>query len=240
MSETGSVVVTGGSSGIGLACVERLLAEGRPVYTLDRVARPPLDGETQIITDLSDSGAIEAAFDRIADEGAITGLVNNAGISQNKTLAETTGDDFTHLSAVNMVAPALCAKRAAEAMRRAGWGRIVNISSRVILGKEKRTAYAATKGGLAAMTKVWALELAASGITVNTVAPGPIATDLFRRVNPDEDPKTQKIIDGVPVKRLGTPQDIAHAVMFFLGRESGFVTGQTLYACGGMTVGQAP
>ena len=89
------------------------------------------------------------------------------------------------------------------------------------------------------MAKVWALELAEHGITVNSIAPGPIATDLFNDVNPPGSPRTQKIIDGVPVKRLGTPEDIANAAAFFLNRDSGFITGQTLFVCGGMTVGSA-
>ena len=104
---------------------------------------------------------------------------------------------------------------------------------------ELRTAYAATKGGLISMTRVWALELASQGITVNAIGPGPIATDLFRRVNPDNSPRTQRIKDAIPVGRLGTPDDIANAALFLLVRNAGFITGQVLYDCGGMTRGVA-
>ena len=237
MSANASVVITGGSTGIGRACVTRVLETGTPVFNLDVNPSEPLPGETFVETDLCDATAIEAAFRRITKDAVIVGLVNNAGSAVAHSLAETEPDDFARLVPLNLVAPALCARLAAESMTKAGWGRIVNISSRAALGKELRTAYAATKGGIAAMTRVWALELAASGITVNTVGPGPIATELFRKVNPEDSPKTRQIIDSIPVRRLGTPEDIANAVMFFLRKETGFVTGQTLYACGGLSVG---
>ncbi|MEQ8504401.1 MAG: SDR family oxidoreductase [Rhodospirillales bacterium] len=233
------VVVTGGSSGIGRACVETLAARGTKVVSLDRTPGPLVDNETFMEIDLYDHARIEQVFADIAADFDIVGLVNNAGMSLAKPLEDTTPEDFDKVVPLNMVAPALCAKFAAENMKQAGWGRIVNISSRVILGKELRTVYAATKGGIAAMAKVWALELAEHGITVNAIAPGPIATKLFNDVNPPGSPRTQKIIDGVPVKRLGTPEDIANAAAFFLNKDSGFITGQTLFVCGGMTVGSA-
>jgi NAD(P)-dependent dehydrogenase (short-subunit alcohol dehydrogenase family) len=125
-------------------------------------------------------------------------------------------------------------------MKAARYGRIVNVSSRTALGKELRTVYSATKAGLHGITRTWALELARHGITVNAIGPGPIGTELFMRVNPADSPRTKAIIDGVPVGRLGTPADIAHAVAFFADGRAGFVTGQVLYVCGGMTIGVAP
>ncbi|VVO32523.1 3-oxoacyl-[acyl-carrier-protein] reductase FabG [Pseudomonas fluorescens] len=124
-------------------------------------------------------------------------------------------------------------------MKEAGFGRILNMSSRAALGKELRSAYAATKAGLLGMTRVWALELGRFGITANAIGPGPIRTELFERANPPDSPRTQAIIDSIPVKRLGMPDDIAQAAAFFLDARSGFVTGQVLYVCGGMTVGVA-
>lgn len=238
------IVVTGGSSGIGRACVRQALDQGRHVVNLD--IKPPAaavsgpEHETFIETDLRRREAIAAAFERIASIGPVVGLVNNAGLSLAKPLVDTSADDFERLAPLNLVAPMLCAKHAVESMRRAGWGRIVNISSRVVLGKEQRTVYAATKGGITAMARVWALELAALGITVNTVGPGPIATELFEAVNPPGEPATERIIAAIPVRRLGTPDDVANAVMFFLSKQSGFVTGQTLYVCGGMSVSAYP
>ena len=106
-------------------------------------------------------------------------------------------------------------------------------------GKERRTVYAASKAALFGMTKVWGLELGRHGITANVVAPGPIRTALFDEVNPADSPSTKAIIDAIPVRRIGVPVDIAHAVSFMLDRRSGFVTGQVLYVCGGMTIGSA-
>jgi NAD(P)-dependent dehydrogenase (short-subunit alcohol dehydrogenase family) len=122
-------------------------------------------------------------------------------------------------------------------MQAARFGRIINISSRAALGKELRTVYSATKAGLLGMTRTWALELAPYGVTVNAIGPGPIATELFKSGNPPESPKTKKILESIPVKRMGEPEDIAHAVASLLDDRAGFITGQVLYVCGGMTVG---
>ena len=232
------IVITGGSSGIGGACVALAAARGLSVFNLDR--NPPGEGapeQAYLQTDLADAASIEASFQTIKTGNRIVGLVNNAGLSISHSIEETDIADFDRLVPLNLIGPMLCTKHSVASMKEAGWGRIVNITSRGALGKEKRSAYAATKGGLAAMTRVWALELAEFGITANNVGPGPIATELFRAVNPDDSPATQQIIESVPVKRLGTPDDVASAVMFFLDRNSGFVTGQTLYVCGGLTVG---
>jgi NAD(P)-dependent dehydrogenase (short-subunit alcohol dehydrogenase family) len=122
-------------------------------------------------------------------------------------------------------------------MQAARFGRIINISSRAALGKELRTVYSATKAGLLGMTRTWALELAPYGVTVNAIGPGPIATELFVSGNPPDSPKTKKILESIPVKRMGEPEDIAHAVASLLDDRAGFITGQVLYVCGGMTVG---
>jgi NAD(P)-dependent dehydrogenase (short-subunit alcohol dehydrogenase family) len=122
-------------------------------------------------------------------------------------------------------------------MQAARFGRIINISSRAALGKELRTVYAATKAGLLGMTRTWALELAPYGVTVNAIGPGPIATELFLSGNPPDSPKTKKILESIPLKRMGEPDDIAHAVASLLDDRAGYITGQVLYVCGGLTVG---
>ena len=186
--------------------------------------------------DLADAAALEAALADLAAAAPVDALVNNAAIGQSATLEETTDEDFDLTVAVNLRAPMACARALAPAMKARGFGRIVNISSRAHLGKTHRTAYAASKGGILSMARVWALEYGPYGVTCNTVAPGPIRTELFERVNPPGMPRTQEIIGTVPVGRLGEPEDIANAVAFFLDARSGFVTGQVLYVCGGITL----
>jgi NAD(P)-dependent dehydrogenase (short-subunit alcohol dehydrogenase family) len=229
-------VVTGASRGIGAAIAKRLLDDGWQVYNLDIAAPTVKSGATWIETDLADEASISDAFAKILADGPVTGLVNNAGIPGNEALQDTTLASFDRIIAINMRAPMICAQAVLDGMKAQGFGRIVNMSSRAHLGKTKRTAYAGTKGALISMTGVWALEMAEFGITVNAIAPGPIRTDLFDAANPPDDPRTQAIIESVPVKRLGEPDDIANAVSFFMSEKASFVTGQTLYVCGGTTL----
>ena len=231
-----TAVVTGASRGIGAAIAARLITEGWRVHNLDIIQPVSETGVPWIETDLTEEDSILRAFADILADGPVTGLVNNAGIPNNETLQQTTTDQFDRTVAINMRAPMICAQAVVEGMKSAKFGRIVNMSSRAHLGKAKRTAYAGTKGALVSMTGVWALEMAEHGITVNAVAPGPIRTALFDAANPPDDPRTRDIIDQVPVKRLGEPEDIANAVSFFMNDQSGFVTGQTLYVCGGVTL----
>ena len=111
------------------------------------------------------------------------------------------------------------------------------VSSRASLGKTERTAYSATKAGIIGMTRTLALELAGYNINVNCVAPGPIATEMFDRVNPKDSPRTKAIIEGIPLKRMGTSEDVANLIAFLASEQSSFITGQTVYICGGMSVG---
>jgi NAD(P)-dependent dehydrogenase (short-subunit alcohol dehydrogenase family) len=188
--------------------------------------------------DLLDEAATRAALAAITAGNQVGWLVNNAGIALPATLEDTRMDDFERVIAVNLRAAILCAQAVLPGMRAAGHGRIVNITSRAALGKELRTAYSAAKAGLIGLTRTWALELAPFGITVNAVGPGPIETDLFKSANPAESERTRALIRAVPLQRLGKPEDIAHAVGFFLSDEASFITGQTLFVCGGLSIGQ--
>jgi NAD(P)-dependent dehydrogenase (short-subunit alcohol dehydrogenase family) len=232
-------LVTGGARGIGAATAKRLREEGFRVLVADRVAPEHDDLDEALELDLSDVAATRAALTPLAEARPLTRLVNNAGIVEPASVEETDPDSVERVAAVNLRAPIVCLQALLPAMKREGRGRVVNISSRVALGKELRTVYAATKAGLHGMTKTWALELGRHGITVNAVGPGPIRTELFEKVNPPGDPRTQAIIDGVPVRRLGEPADVAEAVAFLCSDRAGFVTGQVLYVCGGMTIGSA-
>jgi NAD(P)-dependent dehydrogenase (short-subunit alcohol dehydrogenase family) len=122
-------------------------------------------------------------------------------------------------------------------MRAERFGRVVLLSSRAAVGLATRTNYSATKAGMLGMARTWALELAAEGITVNVVAPGPIRTDMFHEVVEAGSEKERRLAASVPVKRLGEAADVARAVRFFVDPANGFITGQVLYVCGGTSVG---
>lgn len=231
-----TALVTGGAGGIGAAIAARLAADGFRVAVLD-IAEPtvPVDRFDRI--DLSDAGALAAQCARLAAEEEITCLVNNVGIVLPAALEQVAVADFDRLMHVNLRPSILCAQAFVPRMKALGGGRIVMNTSRVTLGKERRTLYSASKGAAQSMARTWALELGPHGITVNCVAPGPIGTEAFWRNNPPEAAPTREIIENIPVKRMGTGADVANAVSFFCAPETGFVTGQTLFVCGGVTVG---
>jgi NAD(P)-dependent dehydrogenase (short-subunit alcohol dehydrogenase family) len=234
---TERLLVTGGASGIGRAIAERGIEAGWDVSVIDRspttVGRPYL-------ADLSDVDSTATALAAVLESGPITRLVNNVGAVFPAALEEQSLTQLDASFAVNLRSAVQCTQAVLPGMRDEKFGRIVNMTSRAALGKELRSAYAAAKAGLIGLTRVWALELASDGITVNAIGPGPIATDLFLNANPADSPRTQAIIDGIPVGRLGEPEDVANAAGFFLDGRSGFVTGQVLYVCGGLTVGVNP
>ncbi|MCJ1697788.1 SDR family oxidoreductase [Rathayibacter caricis] len=231
------LLITGGASGIGRAIATLGIGRGWDVVVLDRQESPV---GRSVIADLSDEESTASALREALEGGPITRLVNNVGAVFPSSLREQTLTSMDSSHALNLRCAVQCTQAVLDGMTEAGFGRIVNMSSRAALGKELRTAYAAAKAGLIGLTRVWALELGSSGITVNAIGPGPIATDLFLKANPAESPQTKAIIAGVPVGRLGQPEDIAHAAGFFLDDAAGFVTGQTLYVCGGLTVGINP
>lgn len=234
------VLVTGGALNIGAAITRRALDDGFRPIVLD-LADPEVEGDVEFHrVDLGDLDATEALLRELVRERPITRLVNNVGIVRPGRLGELDFRDFEAVMNLNLRSAILCAQMLLPGMRAAGFGRIVNTASRTLLGKEKRSFYAASKAALTAAARTWALELAADGITANVVAPGTIATTAFHRNNPPDDPQTRAIIDAIPAGRIGTPDDVAQAVSFFLDAGSGFVNGQVLYVCGGLTVGRAP
>ncbi|HEY8553962.1 MAG TPA: SDR family oxidoreductase [Burkholderiales bacterium] len=239
LPEGSSVLVTGGSSGIGWSICQRLREDGWDVVSFD-LQPPPVSGVCEHErVDMGDEAALDGALARLINRKAVLGLVNNVAAIEPASLEETTLSSFDRQLRVTTRAALQCAKAVVPAMRKAGFGRIVNISSRAALGKELRSAYAASKGALNSLTRTWALELAGVGITVNAVAPGPIATEAFKRANPPDSPRTARILQGVPMGRYGEPEEVAHAVAFFMDPRSSFITGQILYVCGGITVGLA-
>ena len=226
------VLITGAAAGIGQAIADRCRADGYEVVGIDREG----DG---IRADLSHREATAAALEQALQGGPITRLVNNVGIVRPAPIEDQSFEDLEIAVSLNIRCAIQCLQAVLPGMKTARFGRVINISSRAALGKERRTVYAATKSALIGMAKVWALELGGDGITANAIGPGPIRTALFDQANPSDSPRTQAIIDAIPVRRIGAPDDVANAVAFLLDERSGFITGQTLYVCGGMTIGAA-
>ncbi|MEZ5650287.1 MAG: SDR family NAD(P)-dependent oxidoreductase [Burkholderiaceae bacterium] len=232
-------IVTGGSAGIGARIVRVLADEGYTVLSLAR--RKPAEADPRIIgveVDLSDPVATRQVADELAARHEITTIVHNAGIIREKLLEDVTQDDLDTLVHLHLSAPLALVQANLATMKRLHYGRIVLMSTRAILGLNKRTVYSTTKSGMLGMARTWALELGPDGITCNVVCPGPIAqTEMFHDVIPADSPKIAQIAASVPVRRLGTPDDVARAVSFFASEAAGFVTGQTLFVCGGTSVG---
>lgn len=238
MSTPYTVIVTGGSAGIGADLCKHYVEQG---YTVLSLARTALDWEHErlinIQVDLLDEEATATVAADIAAHYNVTHFVHNAGVIwpnllENVELKELQGLTQIHLGSAIQIMQAIL-----PTMRQKQFGRVVLMSSRGALGLQTRTAYAATKAGMLGMARTWALELADQGITVNVVAPGPIQTPMFYDVVDAGSDREKNIAAGIPVKRLGRVDDITRAVSFFADPENSFVTGQTLYVCGGASIG---
>lgn len=231
-------VITGGNQGIGAAVAALMLEQGYTVVSLGlelpQFEHPKLHGE---VVDLLDACATERAAERIARAYGVTHLIHNAGQIWPNLLEDAKPSDITGLAQLHLGSALSLLQAFLPNMKAAQFGRVIFNSSRASLGVPTRTAYSATKAGIVGMARTWALELAAHGITVNVVAPGPILTDNFWDLVPKGSQQEQAIAARIPVGRVGTVDDVARAFMFFAAPEASFVTGQTLYVCGGASIG---
>ena len=233
-----TALVTGGSAGIGKSICQYLLADGYTVLNLSR--RESDEQHDKLIdcpVDLADMAATRDLIADITSRYTVTTLVHNAGVIRPDLIEDVKLEDLDYLTNLHLGAGILLTQGVLEAMKTAGFGRIVIIGSRAMLGLETRTAYAATKAAQIGLVRTWAMELGQHGITVNAIAPGPIVTDMFTEVVPEDSDKAEQIASGLPVKRLGRPDDVARAVMFLASPDNGFVTGQCLFVCGGASLG---
>ncbi|HJQ28022.1 MAG TPA: SDR family NAD(P)-dependent oxidoreductase [Rubrobacter sp.] len=245
MTENGRVaLVSGGNRGIGLEVCRQLA--GREITVVmgsrdveqGRAAAAGLSGSVVVRQlDVADPKSVERLSRSIEEEfGRLDILVNNAGISNDdgQRGVDADLDRVKEALEANLFGAWRLCQMAIPLMRRNGYGRIVNVSSvSGHAGTPGQANYAATKGGVVSLTRSLALEWASAGITVNAVAPGIVDTPLFRNF---DDGLQEKLKRSVPVQRIGTPEDIAHAVVFFAQREASYITGQTLYVCGGRSL----
>ena len=233
-------LITGASKGIGYATARRLGQAGNSVVGLARTQPVDAFPGPFITVDLADRQATAEVLESITHEHGIDGILNNVGLVHPAPLEEITLEQLDQVLDLNLRVALQATQAALPHMKTQRWGRIVQTSSLVILGAPFRASYAAAKSGLISFTRSWALELAPHAITVNAVAPGPVETELFNANNPPGSESRQRYIDNIPLKRTGTPEELAAINAFLLGEESGFITGQTLYADGGSSVGHAP
>jgi len=235
-------IVTGASRGIGAAIAERLARDGLTVIVNYAGSAEPAEALVRKIeaaggralaaqADVADAAAMKRLFDSAeAAFGGVDILVNNAGIMENAPLADSGDDLFDRHIAVNLKGTFNGLREAARRLRTGG--RIVNFSSSVIgLYQPNYAVYAATKGAVEAMTHVLSKEMRGRSITVNAVAPGPVATELFLKGKPQ--PLIDTLANISPLQRLGQPSDIAEVVAFLVGPQGGWVNGQVLRANGG-------
>jgi 3-oxoacyl-[acyl-carrier protein] reductase len=232
-------LITGASKGIGRALAERLAASGHRVVGIARRADDSGFPGTLVPTDLADRSATDKTLRDLTARFSFDGVVNNVGFIRLGRIGEIDIDEFEDSFRRNLTPAVQAVQAAIPAMREKSWGRVINLSSLTILGVADRTAYAGAKSAISSFTRTWALELAQYGITVNSVAPGPTETEMFRVNTPAGSEAERRFLSMIPLKRLGKPDEIAALIAFLLSEDAGFVTGQTLFADGGASIGKA-
>jgi 3-oxoacyl-[acyl-carrier protein] reductase len=245
MAEKRLAVVTGAARGIGRAIVFELLKQGRIVAGLDLredqlkdLERAAKDAGFEVVTrcvDITQTEKFTEILESLAaDFGGIGILVNNAGITKDNLVIRMTDEEFDQVIAVNLRAAFVAIRAASKSMLRNKFGRIINISSvSGVMGNAGQANYSASKAGLIGLAKTTARELAKKNVTANCIAPGFIDTEMARKL---PEPVIEAAVALIPMKRMGTVEEVAKAVAFLAGDDAGYITGQVLCVDGGMAM----
>ncbi|MDI3328100.1 MAG: 3-oxoacyl-ACP reductase FabG [Alicyclobacillaceae bacterium] len=244
-------IVTGAARGIGAAIAKRLASEGARVGVFDL----NIEGAQQVVEEIRGMGSdglalscdvskpdqVESCFRQVVEKfGQLDILVNNAGVIRDNLLYKMTEDDWDTVIDIHLKGTFLCSREGQKYMVPRRYGKIINLSSTSALGNRGQTNYSAAKAGIQGMTKTMAIELGPFGINVNAIAPGFIATDMTRataeRMKISFEQFVEEYVKTNPIKRVGTPEDIANAAAFLASDEAGYITGQVLYVAGRPTV----
>ena len=238
-------LITGGGQGIGAATAKRFARAGATVIIAD-IAEEPAD---KVVKDIIlDNGKGESAVVDVTDKAQVTELIegimarhnrldiliNNAGITRDGLSLKMKEEDWDRVIEVNLRGTWIPSQAVLRPMRKRKWGRIVNTASVAVLGNIGQANYSASKGAVISLTRTLALELGRSGITVNCVAPGTIMTEMFESVSQE---MRNKYIEQIPLRRFGTPEDVAELHLFLCSEAASYITGQTIFVDGGISVG---
>lgn len=230
------VLITGGSRGIGLACAQRLADQGERVAVTYNSSPPP-DGFFGVKCDVTSGQDVDDAFTAVEEHfgGPVEVLISNAGMAKDGLLLRMSEDDFTSVLDANLTAAYRVSKRAARGMLKARSGRIILISSVVaLLGSAGQANYAASKAGLVGFARSLARELGSRSITVNVIAPGPVATDMTAALS---EARLEELTNAVPLRRMAEPDEIAGVVSFLASPDAAYITGAVIPVDGGLGMG---
>jgi NAD(P)-dependent dehydrogenase (short-subunit alcohol dehydrogenase family) len=189
--------------------------------------------------DLADRAATAETLAAIVRDGPVEAVVNNVGFVRFGRIGSIDLDDLFATYDMNVRIAVQVVQAVLPGMIDAGWGRIVNVTSLTTLGTPERTPYAAAKAALETCTRIWAIELASTGITVNAVAPGPTETEMYRERSPVGSERESRFLATIPLRRVGIPREVAHTICALLDEDAGYTTGQILRVDGGGSISAA-